>query len=50
MQIITIDNGIFNSNSYVVYDEKSLECMIVDFGVSANYTSRIIKENSKLYE
>lgn len=44
MKIISIDRGLFNSNSYIVYDEVTKECMIIDFGVSSNYIGKIIEE------
>ena len=44
MKIISIDRGIFNSNSYIVYDEMTKECMVIDMGVSSNYSSKIIEE------
>ena len=45
MKIKAFYNGLLSSNSYVVYDEISYECMIVDLGVKPDYVVDFIKNN-----
>ena len=46
MKIQTFYHGLLDSNAYIVYDEDSKECMIVDLGVSSYIVSKFIKNLS----
>ena len=46
MKIQAFYHGLLDSNSYVVYNEESKECMIVDLGVNPYIISSFIEDNS----
>ncbi|MBR2068166.1 MAG: MBL fold metallo-hydrolase [Candidatus Gastranaerophilales bacterium] len=46
MQIIPFPNGIYGATTYLVYDEKSLDAILIDCTSSINEISKKIKENN----
>lgn len=45
LQVLTLAVGQMQENCYLVYDEKSLEAIIIDPGDDADYIERIIEDN-----
>ncbi len=43
--IKTFSCGLLDTNTYVVWDEKSLECMIIDCGVEPGMVSDFVSDN-----
>lgn len=44
--VLTLSNGLLSSNTYLVYEEKSRECLIIDCGVDVKYPLDIVSKKN----